>query len=169
MMSSDMVRGMRMNGDVPSIRGKVRPMSPHVSSLVQSSLTLMERHWIPLGGRIRGVLLLPPSKTITSLLILLVVILSWVIGTTTSLRTRSCFLSFFLAQWRQQWKTMGDGTSAAAAAAYCVQSEEFAVVFGKNVDLGRRTRWSVWRELLSFLSGVSYFYSSMAARPRWHN
>ena len=121
-----------MNGHVPSIRGKVRPMSPLVLSLVQSSLTLIECHWIPLGGCIGGVLLLPPSKTITSLSILLVVILSWVIGTTTSLRTRSCFLSFFLAWWRQQWKTMGDGTSAAEAAAHCVHSEEFAVVLEKT-------------------------------------
>ncbi len=132
MMSSAMVQGMQMNGDVPSICGKVRPMSPLVLSLVQSSLTLMECHWIPLCGRIGGVLLLPPSKTITSLLILLVVILSWVIGTTTSLRTRSCFLSYFLAQRRQRWKTMGDGTSAAAAAAHCVQSEEFSVVLEKT-------------------------------------
>ncbi len=131
MMSSAMVWGMQMNGDVPSIRGKVRPMSRLVSSLVQSSLTLMERHWIPLGGRIRGLLLLPPSKTITSLSLLLVVILSWVIGSTTSLRTRSCFLSFFLAQWRWRWKTMGDGTSAAAAAAHCMQREELAVVLEK--------------------------------------
>ncbi len=156
MMSSAMVWGMRMNGDVPSIRGKVRPMSPLVSSSVQSSLTLMERHWIPLGGRIGGVLLLPPSKTITSLPILLVVILSWVIGTTTSLRTRSCFLSFFLARQRGQWKTMGNGIFTAG-------------VLRKNVDPGRRTRWSVKREWLSFISGVSYLYSSMAARPGWHN
>ncbi len=60
---------------------------------------------------------------------------------------------------------MGGGTSAAAAAAHCVQSEEFAVVLEKNVDPGRKTRWSVQREWLSFLSGVSYVYSSMAARP----
>ncbi len=132
MMSSAMVRGMLMNGDVPSIQGKVRPMSPLVLSSVQSSLTLMKRHWIPLGGHIGWVLLLPPSKTITSLLILLVVILSWVIGTTTSLRTRSCFFSFFLAWQRWQWKTMGDGTSAAAAAVHCVRSEEFAIVLEKR-------------------------------------
>ncbi len=132
MMSSAMVQGMWMNGDVPLIRGKVRPMSPLVLSLVQSSLTLIEHHWIPLDGCIGGVLLLPPSKTITSLSILLVVILSWVIGTTTSLRTCSCFLSFFLAQQRQWWKTMGDGTSAAMAAAHCVRSEEFAVVLEKT-------------------------------------
>ncbi len=131
MISSAMVWGMLMNGDVPSIWGKVRPMSPLVLSLVQSSLTLMECHWIALGGRIGGVLLLSLSKTITSLSILLVVILSWVIGTTTSLRTRSCFLSFFLAWQRQQWKTMGDSTSAAAVAAHSVRSEEFSVVLEK--------------------------------------
>jgi hypothetical protein len=44
MMSSAMVQGMQMNGDVPSIWGKVRPISPLDLSLVQSSLTLMERH-----------------------------------------------------------------------------------------------------------------------------
>jgi hypothetical protein len=60
---------------------------------------------------------------------------------------------------------MGDGTSAAVAAAHCVRSEEFAVVLEKNVDPGRRTRGSVQREWLTFLSGVSYLYSSMAARP----
>ncbi len=131
-MSSAMVRGIRMNGDVFSIQGKVRPMSPLVLSSVQSSLTLMKFHWIPLGGCIGWVLLLPPSKTTTSLSILLMVILSWVIGTTTSLRTRSCFLSFFLAWQRQQWKTMGDGTSAAAVAAHCVWSEESAIVLEKT-------------------------------------
>jgi hypothetical protein len=60
---------------------------------------------------------------------------------------------------------MGDGTSAAAAAAHYVRSEEFAIVLEKNADPGRRTRGSVQREWLTFLPGVSYLYSSVAARP----
>ncbi len=51
---------------------------------------------------------------------------------------------------------MGDGTSAAAAAAHCVWSEEFVVVLEKNVDPGRRTRWSVQRSgcLFSLVSVI---------------
>ncbi len=46
-----------------------------------------------------------------------------------------------------------------------VRNEEFAVVLEKNVDPGRRPRESVQREWLTFLSGVSYLYSSVAAQP----
>ncbi len=169
MMSSAMGRGMQMNGDVPSIRGKVRPMSPLVLSLVQSSLTLMERHWIPLCGHIGWVLLLPPSKTITSLSILLVVILSWVIGTTTSLRTRSCFLVFFSSLTKMTMKDYGWRYICSSGGSTLCAEWGICRSLGKNVDPGRRTRWSVQREWLSFLSGVSYLYSSVAARPRWHN
>ncbi len=63
---------------------------------------------------------------------------------------------------------MGDGTSAAAVAAHCVQSEESAVVLEKMWTQEGGLEDLYEGEWLTFLSGVSYLYSGVAARPGWH-
>ena len=67
MMSSDIFRGRRMNGRHPSIRRKVRPKSPWMSSWIWNSDTWWHLHLMLVGGVIVGQLELPTSKTIISL------------------------------------------------------------------------------------------------------
>jgi len=63
-MSIEVLRGKRMNGRQPSIRRKVRPMSPRKSSSIWRSDTWWCLHLTVLRGVIGGQEKLPPSKTI---------------------------------------------------------------------------------------------------------
>ncbi len=62
MISSETWQGKQMKGEVLSILGKERPMSPLNSSSTWRSWTGMERHRIPSGGCIGGVIAPPPIK-----------------------------------------------------------------------------------------------------------
>ncbi len=126
MISSETWRGKRMKGEVPSILGKERPMSPHNSSSMWRSQIGMEHHQIPCGGCI-GVDIPPPLST-TKILESISAwdILTWLGGTTISRRCWSCLRCFFLARQRQRWNTVAQWASAEATDAHCVRSEEFA-------------------------------------------
>ena len=65
-MSREVFRGKRIKGRQPSIRRKVRPMSPRKSSSIWRSETWWHLHSTVLGGVIGGQDKLPPSKTIIS-------------------------------------------------------------------------------------------------------
>ena len=103
MMSSEVLWGRRMNGRQPSIRWKVRPMSPCKSSWIWRSDTWWRLHSTDLGGVIEGQDKLPSSKTIISSSMSEKLKGTWSDETIISRRTLCCFCNFFFAcRFRRQ-------------------------------------------------------------------
>ncbi len=89
-------------------RGHNKPKSGLILSSTYKLDTGMHRQVSPSGGRMGGVLGLPPSNTMTWSSISWINNLCWLHRMATSQSTRCCLLNFFIAQWLRQWQAMLD-------------------------------------------------------------
>ena len=124
MMESVISRSKQMNGRQPSIRRKVRPISPLISSWIWRSDTWWHLHLTFLGGVQEE---FPPSKTIMFSLMSEIEKVNWSGGGTTSRRRRCCFWSFFFERRNRRWWTGPETPSLKwATAAHWVRREQLA-------------------------------------------